>query len=64
MKVVKIEVCKNCLSLDTINKDCMCLHVENYDTIKLDFTIEGYKLADTEYNKEQLKTLQIKNHEG
>lgn len=61
---IKHKVCTSCLSPAIIDSDCICVYSNNYPVIELEFehcnccnnTSDEY--ADTEFNQQQLKTLE------
>jgi len=64
LKYKKMEVCNSCLSWDSIDLDCICMHEKEYPTIVLEFEECKccHKLeqtyAETEFNEKQLKELE------
>lgn len=60
MAITKIIVCKDCLSPNIVDKNCICVWERNYPTIELEFEqceccghLSIYPI-DNEFNKAQL----------
>lgn len=62
-KLIKINVCIDCLSPNIVDPDCRCVYENFYKHIELEFeececcgnVADSY--ADTEFNSEQLEKL-------
>lgn len=62
-RLEKHRVCVNCHGIGIVNADCICTYNNKYEIIELEFEVcdccgnvlEDGQIADTEFNKNQLK---------
>ena len=61
MTLVKIEVCRSCLSPEIIDSNCICTYQNDYTTIELEFEQcdccerTNSHAAETDFNNKQFE---------